>query len=85
MTAMVRTQIQLTAAQMAELRQLSAESGRAIADLVREGVEAYLRSQQRVSRQERITRALEAAGKFASGSSDISVEHDRYLAEAFGE
>ena len=82
---MVRTQIQLTANQLAELRQLSAESGRAIADLVREGVEAYLRSQQQASRQDRITRALEAAGKFASGSSDGSAEHDRYLAEAFGE
>jgi len=29
-------------------------------------------------------RAIAASGRFNSGVTDISVEHDKYLAEAFG-
>jgi hypothetical protein len=34
---------------------------------------------------ERRRRALAAAGRFSSGRNDVSVDHDEYLAEAFGE
>jgi hypothetical protein len=53
--------------------------------LVRLGVELYLSSQHRPSRKEQIDRALRAIGKFSSGRNDVSVHHDRYLAEAFME
>ena len=82
---MVRTQIQLTHSQAQDLRRLSSESGRSMADLIREGVEVLLAAQRRPSRQERTERALRAAGRFRSGSSDTSRNHDRYLAEAFEE
>lgn len=81
---MVRIQIQLTEAQLTELRQLSATDARSIADLVREGVEAVLRSRPRSNHADRVARAIQAAGKFASGSRDVRSRHDRYLAEAFG-
>lgn len=68
---------------MGALRRLAQEEGRSIADLVREGVDIYLRSQHGPSREERVRRALHVVGKFASGCSDVSAEHDRYLAEAF--
>ncbi len=80
---MVRTQIQLTDSQVRDLRRLSSQSGRSMADLIREGVEVVLAAQHRPSRQERTQRALRAAGRFRSGSSDVSRNHDRYLAEAF--
>lgn len=80
---MIRTQIQVTEAQLAALRQLSAESGRSISNLVREGVETVLSTRHGLDREERIGRALRAAGRFSSGTKDGSAQHDRYLAEAF--
>ena len=56
-------------------------AGRSVADLVREGVDLYLRSQKRPSRDEQVRRALAACGKFASGKKDISARHDDYLAK----
>jgi Arc/MetJ-type ribon-helix-helix transcriptional regulator len=81
---MVRTQVQLTETQLQALRELSGSTGKSISDLVRQGVDLYLRSQTRISREEQIRRALGAAGCFASGRTDIGEEHDRYLAESFG-
>ncbi len=82
---MVRTQIQFDEKQLKALRQRSAETGRSIADLVREGVELYLGSEKRPDRAEQVKRALAAAGKFASGTRDGSVRHDHYLGKAFRE
>jgi len=83
MMLMVRSQIQLTESQQDALRQLSASSGRSIAELVRESVDQLLAMRSQPTRQERRERALRVAGAFASGSADGSAEHDRYLAEAF--
>jgi hypothetical protein len=80
---MVRTRVQLDEKQLQALKQRSAETGRSIADLVREGVNLYLSSQKLPSRDERVRRACAASGKFASGSKDTSARHDHYLAEAF--
>jgi len=82
---MVRTQIQLDEKQLEALRQRAAETGRSIADLVREGVALYLGSQKRPSREAQIKRALAASGKYASGTKDTSNRHDHYLAQAFRE
>jgi hypothetical protein len=82
---MVRTQVRFTERQLDTLRELSAATGRPVAELVRLGVELYLSSQHRPSRKEQIGRALRALGRFSSGRNDVSVRHDRYLAEAFGE
>ena len=80
---MVRTQIQLSEDQLHSLRQLSAVSGRSVADLVRQGVELYLSTQRRAGRAEQVQRALRSVGRFSSGTRDASADHDRYLAEAY--
>ncbi len=36
-----------------------------------------------ISREERKRRAIAVAGRFRSGLADLSVEHDRYLTEAY--
>ena len=77
---MVRTQVRLTERQLDTLRELSTATGRSVAELVRLGVELYLSSQHRPSRNEQIDRAIRALGKFSSGCNDVSVHHDRYLA-----
>ncbi len=80
---MVRTQIQLTEAQMEELRQLAAATGRSIADLTRQAVKLYLEQNRSRTHDEMIERAISVAGRFASGLRDVSTRHDRHLAEAF--
>ena len=81
---MIRTQIQLTDRQVEALRHDSAATGRAVADLIRQGVDQYLAGRSDLGREERIERAIGVAGKFSSGRSDVSANHDRHLAEAFG-
>jgi hypothetical protein len=80
---LIRTQVQLTEHQMDALRRLSASSGRPIAELIRNGIDQYLAGIHGPTVEERIERAIQAAGRFRSGDTDVSVEHDRYLAEAF--
>ncbi len=80
---MVRTQVQLTEEQIQALRKLSASSGRSVADLVRRGVDSYLNTQPVARPAHQIERALRVAGRFSSGTADVSTHHDRYLAEAF--
>ncbi len=81
---MVRTQIQLTEEQARMVKQLAAERRVSMAEVIREGLDRVLRSSANAaSREDRVRRAIEAAGRFRSGSSGGSSEHDRHVAEAF--
>jgi hypothetical protein len=80
---MIRTQVQLTEQQIEELRKLSVASGRSVADLVRQGVDSFLNNKPTSRPAYLVERALRVAGRFSSGSTDVSTHHDRYLAEAF--
>ena len=73
---MIRTQIQLTDDQA---QALTAKTGLSIAELVRRGPVPLLRggSTEHVER-----RAADVIGRFHSGKTDISAEHDRYLADS---
>lgn len=79
---MVRTQIQLTEAQVKTLKELSTAEGRSMADLIRRSVDAYLRASAYRSHEARKRRALAAVGRFRSGVSDLSINHDLNLSEA---
>ncbi|MDR7550829.1 MAG: CopG family transcriptional regulator [Armatimonadota bacterium] len=79
---MVRTQVQLTEAQVRALRQLAAERGVSVAELIRQSLELFLQSARTQDREER-RRALAAAGRFRSGLHDLAAEHDRYLEDAY--
>lgn len=81
---MVRTQIQLTEEQARALKKLSAASGLSVAELVRRGVDRLLESPGTVDRERR-WRSMRVVGRFRSGLSDVSVEHDKYLAEAYAD
>lgn len=81
---MVRTQIQLTQEQARLAKQLAAERGVSMAEIIREALEGALRSRAETpSRDERVQRAMKAAGRFRSGSADGSARHDDYLADAY--
>lgn len=82
---MVRTQIQLTAQQARRLRQRAAAEGQSISALIRKAVEALLTRPDAMEQAERNRRALAVVGRFSSGLGDLAENHDRYLAEAYGD
>jgi hypothetical protein len=82
---MIRTQIQLTEEQAAAVKRLAQLQGRSVAAVVRDSLDVHLRTQGVADRDSLRRRALAAAGRFRSGVSDLSQDHDRYVAEAFGE
>lgn len=80
---MIRTQVQLSPEQLGALRRLSSATGRSIADLVRQGVDKVLSAEHRPGPKERLERARSVVGQFSSGATDVSIDHDGYLAEPF--
>jgi hypothetical protein len=84
---MVRTQVQLTKEQADVLKRLAAEQDVSAAEIIRRGIEAMARSPYARPEDERWQRAITAitAGRFSSGKTDIAVNHDEYLAEAYAQ
>jgi hypothetical protein len=80
---MIRTQIQLTEEQQAILREISVSTGRSIAEVIRDAIDRAISSRTRPTRQEQVERAIRVAGRFSSGASDGSADHDRHLEDAF--
>lgn len=80
---MIRTQVQLTEEQSKALKKMSAQMNISISELIRQGIDFYLRSHGTVNQEERRQRAINAAGRFHSGQSDLSEKHDEYLTEAY--
>jgi len=80
---MIRTQVQLREEQVQALRELASARRTSIAELVRQSVDSMIHSSRGVDDQEQRQRAIAAAGRFHSGTSDISSKHDQYLAETF--
>lgn len=79
---MHRLQVQLTEEQANHLRQTAETEGTSQAEIVRRALEVYLRRPIRARESAVRARALELIGAFSSGLSDVSEDHDRYLAEA---
>lgn len=77
---MERTQVSLTTAQMAALRDRAREQGRSIAALVRQAVDALLDTSQH---EDHIERSLAAVGRFRSRPDNVAKNHDQFLEEAF--
>jgi hypothetical protein len=80
---MVRTQIQLAEEQAKALKKISAQKNISMAEVIRQGIDFYLRSSGMISQEERRQRAIKIAGQFHSGKTDLSENHDLYLAEAY--
>jgi hypothetical protein len=82
---MVRTQIQLTEEQSQILKMRALEQGISMAELIRRCIDSYIRSINQPTLDERRQRALSVVGRFTSKETDLSTEHDRYLAEVYGD
>jgi hypothetical protein len=79
---MLRTQIQLTESQARKLKELSLACNESVASLIRKAIDRFLITGQ-PNQATRYRQALAVAGKYEAEQSDISLEHDRYLEEAF--
>jgi len=82
---MIRTQIQLTEDQSRRLKAAAATRGVSVSELIRQGIDSVVAGTAAPSREERLQRAIEAAGKFRSSRHDVARRHDRYLSEVFSE
>lgn len=79
---MIRAQIQFTEEQMAALRRLAGRRRRPVAAIVRESVDLLIAREAELSLDQRWGRARAAVGGYRSDASDVSENHDRYLADA---
>ncbi len=84
---MIRTQIQLTEEQHKFLREKAAEYNVSMAELVRQSIDLMVEKQTQPSREEIKRRAMAIAGKYTDieGATDVSINHDKYLAEIYAE
>jgi hypothetical protein len=80
---MVRTQIQLTDEQYAQLKELALRNQKSLAEVIRLAVDKLLISQQQPNRAALYRQAETVVGKYSAQADDIAVEHDRYLDDAF--
>ena len=81
---MVRSQIQFSSEQLERIRAIARSQGVSIAEVVRRAVDHY--SEQKVPDAAETAlraRARAVTGRYGSGHSDTSADHDRYLARAF--
>lgn len=79
---MVTRNIELADEQNRILEEIALDQGRPVVELIREGVDEFLRAEGRLPLQELRQRALALSGRFRSGVSDLSIDHDRYLEES---
>lgn len=81
---MIRTQVQLDPEQHRRLKDLAADRGVSVAQLVREGVEAVL-SEERAGNP--WNDVFDIVGKYGRGEppENVGREHDRFLDEAYGD
>ena len=77
---MVRTQIQLTEEQARALKELAAEEGVSMAELIRRSVEYTIKAREE---DEKWRKASLAIGQFHSGLTDVAESHDKYLDEEY--
>lgn len=79
---MVRTQVQLTEEQTRLLREISRTGRESMAALIRRAVDQFLVN-RKPERMVLYRQASTVVGKHTAGVEDVSLEHDRYLGEAF--
>jgi predicted transcriptional regulator len=91
---MIRTMVQLTEEQMKALKELAKARKTSVAKLVRESVAQYVAAAPKeAEREAKRKRALEFIRyieehpdefRDIEGKTDVSINHDKYLAEIYG-
>jgi hypothetical protein len=79
----IRTQIQITELQAAQLKQLAEHEEVSLAELIRRAIDQLLAATNFVPDAEQRRLALAFLGQFPDEAADVSENHDRYLAEIY--
>ena len=79
---MVRTQIQLKEEQYRFLKRLAKEEDISMAELIRRAIDYFENRRSSATESEIRERAKNAAGRFRSDRSDVSLRHDEYFADS---
>jgi hypothetical protein len=79
---MIRTQIQLPERMADQLRQAADRQHVPMAELIRQAVAFFFIANPGADAEDRYVRAAAVAGRFNSGRSDLSKDHDAQFAEA---
>ena len=82
---MIRTQIQLPEEQYRILKEIALEKSVSMAEIIRESIEIYIRSAPYSILEDKYQRALDIIAITSSGVTDLSTNHDDYLAEVYEE
>ena len=82
---MIRTQVRLTEEQSRRIKALARQENISMAQAIRSAVDEWLDRHPGLADAERWQRSLNVVGKYRSGPSDIAENHDKYLAEAYGD
>jgi hypothetical protein len=77
---MVRTQIQLTQEQARAVKAMAANRGVSMAEVIREAVDRLVVEMERTDKMRSF---MKLAGRYSSGLTDVSVNHDKYLEEDY--
>jgi polynucleotide 5'-kinase involved in rRNA processing len=80
---MIRTQIQLRDSQVRALKKLAKRNHVSVAEVIRRSVDHIINTSDYIDDEKQKAKAIHVVGKFHSGKSDISKEHDEYLSEDF--
>ena len=80
---MIRMQVQFSEEQVRWLKTRAIQEHVSVSEIVRRAVNASSKEQFNIPVDERRQRAIEVAGRFASGLNDVAARHDDYLADAY--
>jgi hypothetical protein len=78
---MVRTQIQLPESQVAVLKKIAASQNSSMAEIIRQSIDFFVKSNHSDKTVQQRHRAMAVAGKFRSGIRDLASAHDAYFAK----
>lgn len=87
---MIKEEILLTEEQVAVLNALAEEQNISLNDLIRQSIDYYIyslpkRFTPKIAWEEQVRRGLSVIGIAATDETDLSVNHDKYLAEIYGQ
>jgi hypothetical protein len=80
---MIRTQIQFTREQWEALKKLATARHVSVSELVRQSVDQLIRLPENLGFDEYHQVSVEIVGKYRSGLTDVSTNHDKYLSENY--
>ncbi len=79
---MIRTQVQFTEEQYRKLKEISQSNHKSLAAIIRQAVDQLLLT-RKPDRTALYRHGVSIVGKYRADKTDISIEHDKYLEEAF--